>query len=60
MLASSRLVVLTSAATAHRLVVEAERILNFRPPDRLLLDGQLILEGAKVSLAPRRPSRENP
>ena len=60
MLASSRLVVLTSAGTAHHLAVEAERIRNFRPPDRLLLDGELILEGAKVSLVPRRRSRENP
>ena len=51
-LSSSRLVVLTRAATAHQLAVKVERILSFQPPDRLILDGQLILEGAKVSLVP--------
>jgi len=48
------------AATAHHVAVEVERIRNCRSPDRLLLDGQLILEGAEVRLEPRRRNQENP
>ena len=57
-LASQSLVVLTSVETPHRLTVEAEKVVGLRVPDRLLLDGQLVVESGKARLEPLRVPRK--
>ena len=56
-LASQRLVVLTSVETPHRLTLDAALVEGVRTPDRLQLTGQLVVEGAKAKLVPLRTRR---